>query len=199
MADRGLRNVLVPALFFLLVFLSAARAQEQKLEVTVYNRDLAMIKDQREIKLATGANTIQFTDVAAKIDPTSVHLKSTASPQDIIIEEQNFEYDLLSSDKLFSRYIDKEITTITKSEHLYEGKLLSFDKEQLILSQGGALKMVARENIREIEFPELPSGLITRLTLIWQINSNKSGSNPKVLVEKDSEAMINYRVRYNQI
>lgn len=182
MADGGWRinNFVKSFLGLILCLLSVVQtqAQEQKLEVTVYNRDLALIKDQREIKLNVGTNIVPFTDVAAQIDPTSVHLKSITFPEEVIIKEQNFEYDLLSADKLLSRYLDKKIKLITDSESLYEGKLLSFDPKQLILSQEGPLKMVARENIREIEFPELPSGLITRPTLIWQIYSNKSGSIP---------------------
>ncbi|MEW5767655.1 MAG: DUF4139 domain-containing protein [bacterium] len=171
-----MRNILGLALCF--IFLSAVQAQEQKLEVTVYNRDLALIKDQREIKLNAGTNIVSFTDVAAQIDPTSVHLKSITFPEEVMVKEQNFEYDLLSADKLLSRYLDKKIKLISDSESLYEGKLLSFDPQQLILDQEGPLKMVDRENIREIEFPELPSGLITRPTLIWQIYSQESGNIP---------------------
>jgi len=91
------------------------------------------VRDVREIKLKNGLNTLKFTDVAASINPTSVSFKSLTAPSKLSILEQNYEYDLVNSDKLLFRYIDSTIKVITKDDHLYEGTLSSYDRNQLVL------------------------------------------------------------------
>ena len=116
--------------------------------------------------------------MAASINPTSVHFKSLTAPTKLNILEQNYEYDLVNSEKLLFRYIDSEIKVITKDDNLYEGLLSSYDRNQLVLVKNkGAVVMVNRENIRNIEFPELPQGLITKPTLVWLLSNQKSGSH----------------------
>src|SRR4030095_9666680 len=73
---------------------------QKNVMVSIYNGTLGRVKDVREVRLPAGTHEAQFTDVAAQIDPTSVHLKSLSDPTGLRILEQNYEYDLLSSDKL---------------------------------------------------------------------------------------------------
>src|SRR5262245_63853096 len=77
--------------------------------VTIYNGNLGLVKDVREVRLPTGMGEAQFMDVAALIDPTSVHLRSLSDPTGLKILEQNYEYDLLSSDKLLEKYVGKVV------------------------------------------------------------------------------------------
>ncbi len=152
--------------------------QKKDLSLTIYNQNTALVRDIREIKLKTGLNTLKFTDVAASINATSVHFKSLTAPSKLSILEQNYEYDLVNSDKLLFRYIDSKIKVITKDDNLYEGTLSSYDRNQLVLvKKKGAVFMINRENIRNIEFPELPQGLITKPTLVWLLSNQKSGSH----------------------
>ncbi|MCK5583370.1 MAG: hypothetical protein KAI33_06250, partial [Elusimicrobiales bacterium] len=152
--------------------------EKKDLSLTIYNQNMALIRDIREIKLKKGLNTLKFTDVAASINPTSVHFKSLTAPTKLNILELNYEYDLVTSEKLLFRYIDSEIKVITKDDNLYEGLLSSYDRNQLVLVKNkGAVVMVNRENIRNIEFPELPQGLITKPTLVWLLSNQKSGSH----------------------
>src|SRR5262245_66516752 len=82
---------------------SIGREEQREVMVTVYNGDLGLVKDLREVRLAVGTAEIWFMDVAARIDPTSVHLRSLTAPAGLRILEQNYEYDLLSSDKLLEK------------------------------------------------------------------------------------------------
>lgn len=153
-------------------------AAEQGIELTIYNQNFGLVKDRRALSLKKGINDIRFSDVAAQIEPTSVHFKSLTDPLGCVIEEQNYEYDLVSATKLLTKYIDRNITIITKDNKTYEGVLMSFDGENIVILSDNLLSMVCRaDNIREITFPELPEGLITKPTLMWQISNDKAGEH----------------------
>lgn len=168
---------LVLVFLFIVSFIKALPANEmvrKEIDITIYNQDIALIRDLREIKLEKGKNVVKFSNVPSRIDATSVHFKSITKPQDCRIIEQNFEYDLVNSDKLLSKYIDQEIKVIARDNAIYKGYLLSYDGRHIIISQdraNGPIYMVDGENIRDIEFPQLPEGLITRPTLVWEIES----------------------------
>jgi hypothetical protein len=166
------------ALFLACLFIaSSAFAQEKEgVEVTIYNQNFGLVKDRRNLDFTSGVNNIRFSDVAAAIEPESVHFKSLTNPLGCVIQEQNYEYDLVSADKLLSKYIDKKIKVVTKDDKVYEGTLMSYDADQAVILSGNGLSMVARkDNIRDISFPELPEGLITKPTLMWQIANDKAG------------------------
>jgi hypothetical protein len=148
-----------------------AGAADRELTVTVYNQNLALVKDVRTLDLGTGRQTFRLTDVSAQIDPTSVHLVPR-SGDGLVVLEQNFQYDLVSADKVLERYIDKELTVIGKDGKTTSGVLLSFDGASLVLDRQPGLSIVNRLEIKEIQFPDLPGGLITKPTLIWQLEND---------------------------
>lgn len=71
-----------------------------------------IVRENREIKLDEGDNTVRFTDVATGIDPTTVSFQSLTAPDAAAVLEQNYEYDLVSADKLLGKYLGKEIEVI---------------------------------------------------------------------------------------
>lgn len=144
--------------------------------VTVYNQGSALVQDRRTFTFETGINNIDFTDVAASIDPTSVSFTSLADPQGTIVLEQNYAYDLVNSDALLRRYIDQNIQVTTDDGTVYAGQLLSGRGGDLILSQAdGQVVVVRSAAVRDIRFPELPDGLITRPTLRWLVQAAQAG------------------------
>lgn len=168
------KRFLLITIFCLMVSVAKVNAElNEGVEITVYNQDLGLVKDRRVIEFKKGENIIKWTDIAALIDTTSVHFKALKYENEVRIQEQNYEYDLVSASKLLEKYTDKAIGVITKDNQLYEGSLLSFDDSQLILAKDKII-MVSRENIRDIKFPELPQGLITKPTLMWKIISDIS-------------------------
>lgn len=147
-------------------------AVAEDLEVTVYNSDLGVVKEYRTKYLNAGLNDVFYEGVASRIDPTSVRLKSVNGNVEVV--EQNFQYDLVSTDKILAKYIDKEITAYQMygdKKELVEGTLLSYSGNQLILKdKNGEIQIVSVTNL---VLPELPEGLITKPTLEWIVESNE--------------------------
>ncbi len=150
-------------------------AQSKGVELAVYNQDLALVKDRRSLDLSQGLNEVRFADVAAQIDPTSVHFRSLSDPAGTAVLEQNYEYDIVGSVKLLRKYVDQEISLVTEDGQEYVGKLLSGDNDVILQAADGRVTVIKLDRIKEFTFPALPEGLITRPTLVWQVESAKSG------------------------
>jgi hypothetical protein len=86
--------------------------------------------------------------------------------------EQNFQYDLVSADKVLDRYVDKSITVIGKDGKSTTGTLLSFDGGSIVLNRDPGIAIINRMEVKEIQFPDLPGGLITKPTLVWAIDND---------------------------
>jgi len=142
----------------------------------------AYVKDRREMDIPKGSSKTYFTEVAQQMDVTSVFFKSLDNPKEVDVAEQNYEYDLVSAAKIMEKYIDQEIEIVTK-DGTVKGILMSFDGEAIVIKdkETGNLKVVTRqENVKAVNFPKLPEGLITRPTLVWDVEAKKGG---KQLVE----------------
>jgi len=170
--------------------------------LTIYNDNYALVKDRRVLdqELRKGMNLVRFRDVASTIDATSVHFRSLTDPA-AAVSEQNYEFDLVDANKLLQKYIDKTIIVYTADGRQYEGSLMSFDNRQLVLTKdhtAGPIFMVERgENVKRIQFSQLPGGLLTRPTLVWEIVAEKEG---KHLVEVSYIAnSIRWRADYNVV
>jgi hypothetical protein len=72
---------------------------QESVAVTVYNSDIGLIKDIRQLTLPNGLTELRFGEVAAKIMPQTVHIKSLTDPKQLHVLEQNYEYDLLTPRK----------------------------------------------------------------------------------------------------
>ncbi len=156
-----------------LEFLTAGAAgTDSATEVTVYNNNLALVKERRKLDLNTGVNNIEYTDVAELIDPTSVIFEDTKNKNTAVLE-QNYEYDLVSSYKLLDKFLGKEITATEKEGETYTGTLLSHDGGVVLQLSDG--KVVSLTEVSRLEFPD-SAGLLTKPTLVWQIYSPVSGS-----------------------
>src|ERR1035441_10338860 len=87
--------------------------QDQKeLAVTVYNSNVALVRDVRHLRLPAGTIDLRYMDIAAQVNPATVHIVSLTAPKDLNVLEQNYEYDLLSPQKLLQKYVGKELTLI---------------------------------------------------------------------------------------
>jgi hypothetical protein len=117
-------------------------AQDEGLELAVYNQDLALVKDRRSLALSEGLNEVRFADVAAQIDPTSVHFRSLTDPEGTVVLEQNYEYDIVGSAKLLSKYVDQEISVVTEDGQEYEGTLLSGADDVILQAADGQVTVL---------------------------------------------------------
>ena len=171
-----------------------------------YNRPkppgYGLVRETRRINLTAGLNTLRFSDVAADIDPTTVNFKSLTDPDSTSVLEQSYEYDLVSSDKLLQKYLNKQILitrkvdTQGKTETL-QGTLLSFDGATFVLQSdpGQPLQMIPRNaDITAIRLADA-QGLIIKPTLVWQIAADKAGAHDaQVTYQTDG---LTWRADYN--
>ena len=166
--------------------------------LTVYNQNFAIIKERRDMKLAKGRAVVKFPDVAVTIVPESVQFRSLKPADDATVLEQNYEFDLVSANKLLHKYIDRPISVVTRDGGLIEGRLLSSDGAQLVLANDTGVEMVPRgKNVKDIRFSSLPGGLLTRPTLIWKVNSKTAGDHlVKVAYRANG---ISWRVNYRAV
>jgi hypothetical protein len=151
--------------------LAVTRETQKDVMVTIYNGNLGLVKDVREVRLPLGLGEAQFMDVASQIDPTTVHLKSLSDPTGLKILEQNYEYDLLSSEKLLEKYVGRTVRLYQSDGTFHEAKLLStagpvFEiNGQIHLGYAGRMVL-----------PSLPENLVAKPTLVWLLRNQTGGA-----------------------
>ena len=146
-------------------------------EVTVYNSDIALVKEVRSVELEEGVNSVRITDVPAQIDPTSLHFASLTDPEHTSVLEQNFEYDLVNTLKVLDKYVDREVRITTQDGSVYVGTLLSAQGDIMLQDSDGGITILKQDQIQKFELAELPEGLITRPTLEWLVEAAKAGTH----------------------
>ncbi len=85
---------------------------QQSVAVTIYNSNLALVKDQRKVKLATGINHLALRDVSAQMRPETALLRSLYNTGAFATLEQNFDFDLLTPQKLLEKYVGKNVSIV---------------------------------------------------------------------------------------
>ncbi|MCX7984602.1 MAG: hypothetical protein N3A63_06840 [Bacteroidetes bacterium] len=167
-------------------------SERQTVDLTIYNQDLALIREERSVRLQSGTITVVVPDVPATIDGTTIHCVSLTAPHDVRVLEQSYQYDLIHQAKLLEKYLGKEIEFIrvnplTKEELTVKGVLLSSGWTQHGGPYGGYTatgSMIARINGKveiapegRIVLPLLPEGLILKPQLEWKLLVKKAGTH----------------------
>ncbi len=138
-----------------------------------------VVKEVRKVTLNQGTNDLRFTDVAQFIDPTTVSFLDLTNPDGTAVLEQNFQFDLVSPDKLMEKYIDREVSVVLTRGDVAEtvtGTLLSATQGQLVLQTSEGIRIVSGQG-QQVKLGELPGGLITRPTLVWKVVADKGGEH----------------------
>lgn len=147
--------------------------------VTVYNDNLGVINETRQLEFKNGVGQLKFTDVPALIDASSVRFDLVSGGKSVTILEQNYAYDLVGPEQMYAKYIDKQIELTDEKGNVYKGTLLSYSGGSAIIrEESGRVKIISMSKVTEVNFPVLPEGLITRPTLLWKYNSSTSGTLP---------------------
>ena len=147
------------------------RESQKDVMVTIYNGNLGLVKDTREARLDAGMLEVQFADVAALIDPTSVHLKSLTDPAGLRILEQNYEYDLLTSAKLLEKFVGKTVRLYQSNGTYQDARLLSTNGP--IYEINGQIHM---GHSGQVVLPALPENLVSKPTLMWLLRSARAAT-----------------------
>lgn len=137
----------------------------------------AVVRQTQSENLAEGISQLRVQDVASLIDPTTVSMRSLQDEGSVRVLEQSFEFDLVSSDKLLDRYLDRSIAVVRdagESATRITGTLLSTDGGLVLRLPDGTVQIVTRYS--EAILPDLPGGLITRPTLVWQVQAAQAGA-----------------------
>ena len=153
---------------------------QQSVAVTIYNSNLALIKDVRDVKLQSGFNAIAMRDVSAQIRPETALLRSINAPGSLSLLEQNFDYDLLTPAKMLEKYVGKNVTIV--KTNLQTGAESSEEATVLAANNGIVLKIGNRIETGlpgRIVYDDVPANLRDRPTLITQLQ-NKGQSNQTV-------------------
>jgi hypothetical protein len=159
---------------------STAQATAQgDIAVTIYNENLALVRDVRQLDVPSGRSRQEFPDVSAQIKAQTV----TLGGADIGIVEQNFDYDLLSPDKLMEKAVGQTITIVrtnpaTGAETREQAKVLAANGG-IVLQIGNRIEVLRDDDLPvRVIFDKVPDNLRARPTLSVTIESGKSGVRP---------------------
>src|SRR5271166_3685421 len=162
---------------------STSLNDQTDLAVTVYNSNIALIRDVRELQIPRGNFRLKFMDIAATVNPATVHFRSLTEPDKVGVLEQNYEYDLLEPAKLLNKYVGKEVTLVrsymdngtTKHEEI---------KATLLANNNGPVWKIGNDIVTGVygesyRFPEVPANLYDRPTLLMSLE-NSGASKQKI-------------------
>jgi len=163
--------------------LSTTDKDQVDLAVTVYNSNLALVRDVRQIHLSAGVFPLHFEDVAASINPATVHFHSLSEPTKLSVVEQNYEYDLLEPAKLLQKYVGREVTLVRAEKDAGSTRWVE-TKAVLLSDNNGPVWKIGDEIVTGMSadsyrFPDLPGNLYSRPTLVWTLD-NRGANAQKV-------------------
>src|SRR5947209_8216264 len=146
------------------------------LNVTVYNSNIALIRDVRNLSLPIGTFRLKFMDIAATVNPATVHFRSLNDPEKLGVIEQNYEYDLLEPAKLLHKYVGKEVTLVRSYQESGSTKREEIRATLLSDNNGPAWKIgndiVTGMYAESYRFPEVPANLYERPTLLMSLENS---------------------------
>ena len=169
--------------------LSAAQSQA---EITVYNQGFGLVKEVRQLKFKKGRQNIAIEDVASMIEPTSVGFRSLTDKNSFTVLEQNYQYDLINAEAILNKSVGQPIRfvrSLGNQKEVLTGTLLSAPTAVISNTDGSTQQTYTGMVIRtddgrivldptgEVEVRSIPTGLISKPTLMWDVDSVKAGND----------------------
>jgi len=156
---------------------AATVGKPSNVELTIYNQNFALVKEQREMTLSQGLNLISVTDVASTIEPSSVAFKSLTDPNGVVVREQNYQYDLVNAQTILRKSLGKKVKIrkyLQNEVREIEGVVLSTPDNGIVLKTDTGILLNPGG---EIEVTEMPEGLVSVPTLMWKLQADKGGAH----------------------
>jgi hypothetical protein len=155
---------------------STSLNDQTELNVTVYNSNIALIRDVRQLALPGGTFRLKFMDIAATVNPATVHFRSLTDPDKLGVIEQNYEYDLLEPAKLLHKYVGKEVTLVRAYQENGTTKREEI-KATLLSDNNGPVWKIGNDIVtgmyaESYRFPEVPANLYDRPTLLMSLENS---------------------------
>jgi hypothetical protein len=146
--------------------------------VTIYNNNLALIKDQRAVNLPSGVNTLALRDVSAQIKPETALLRSLNHAAGFHTIEQNFDFDVLTPQKLLEKYVGKHVSVVRTNPS--NGMETTESAQVLSANNGIVIKIGNRIETGipgRIVYEDVPPNLRDRPTLVTKINNKTAAEH----------------------
>jgi hypothetical protein len=159
-------------------------SDQTDLAVTVYNSNVALVRDTRNVSLPSGDFQLRFMDIAASVNPATVHIRSLDDPAKLSILEQNYEYDLLDAAKLLDKYVGREVTLVRNVQKNGSTETEETKATLLANNEGGPVWKVGDSIVTGMtpngyRFSALPENLYSRPTLVWTL-ANSGARRQKI-------------------
>ena len=179
------KSVVATAVALALNSLTATALEEQRstledqqaVAVTIYNEDLALVKDTRTLKLQPGLNQLALREVSAKLRPETAQLRSVSHRGAFTLLEQNFDFDLLTPAKLLEKYVGRTVRIV--KTHPTTGAETVETAQVLSANSGVVLRIGDRIETGipgRIVYDSLPANLRDRPTLVTQLHNKQQAA-----------------------
>ncbi len=147
-------------------------SDQQSVAVTIYNNNLALVKDQRKVKLNSGLNNLALRDVSAQIRPETALLRSLSNAGSFVTLEQNFDFDLLTPQKLLEKYVGKKVNIVKTNPTTG----IETTEQATVLSANNGVVFKIGNRIEtglpgRIVYDDVPSNLRDRPTLVTHLHN----------------------------
>ena len=151
---------------------------QQEVAVTIYNENLALVKDVRKVMIDEGENALAWRDVSARIRPETALLRNLTHPGNLSLIEQNFDFDLLTPQKLLEKYVGNKVTVIKTNP----ATGVETREEATVLATNNGVVLKYADRIESgvpgrIAYAHVPSNLRDRPTLVTQVQASRSSED----------------------
>jgi hypothetical protein len=170
------------------VFAASASAQERPridvggdartaANVTIYNNNMALVRETRDAELPRGTSALRWMDVAAQIRTETVLVRLAGGARGVSVLEQNYKYDVLNPTRLMELYVDRQLQLVTVNqatgeERTVEATLLSAQDYQYVYRTPEGITFY---HPGRVVLPEVPPNFVSRPTLEWLLESREAG------------------------
>ncbi|WCL49748.1 DUF4139 domain-containing protein [Leptospira sp. GIMC2001] len=156
---------------------SSSASDRKTISVTIYNGGMGLVRETRNISLPKGRSTLRYEDVASSILPQTVRVSPAKGSSEFDVFEQNFEYDLISNQRLLEKYVGKEVTLITTNSK--SGEQISTKAKLIAYNDGPVYEIgntIALNHPGRVVVSSIPENLFSKPTLVWELSSKEAGS-----------------------
>jgi hypothetical protein len=152
-------------------------ADQQSVAVTIYNENLALIKDTRRVALDAGENRLALREVSGQMRPETALLRSLTSPGSFSLLEQNFDFDLLTPAKLLEKYVGRDVRIFKTNP---KTGIETVETATVLAASGGVVLKIG-DRIEtgmpgRIVYDGVPANLRDRPTLVTDLVSSRGGA-----------------------
>jgi hypothetical protein len=152
-------------------------ADQRGVGVTIYNNDLAVVRDRRRLTLPRGETHLALRDVSAKMQPQTAVLQSLEAGDHLAVVEQDFNYDLLTPQKLLEKYVGRDVQVVHYPDAV--GAPRRTERARVLAANGGVVLRYGNRIETTVDgqlvYPSIPANLRDRPTLVTDLTSDRAG------------------------